>query len=240
MFYLGTWKLGDLDLKDIQKILNYSINTGVTAFDTAMVYGNGDVESAIGNIGNENLRIVTKIPGMRKPELDDNIDIFDLYSFEYIDFQINESLKRMNKKKVHAILLHNWCYAWETKFLANTITVLEYIRNKNVTDLVGISLPNFYNGKLFTNTILFNNIDILECAYNKENEYITGYVDNLKVKTKEIILRSFLKGVDITDIDEILKKRVEFCLKRGLSFTIGSTKRKHILNNLKLISNLTK
>jgi len=238
MFYLGTWELGNLDSQLIKELIDYAHSIGIYSYDTAAVYGNGSVEKVIGSIGGNNLQVVTKIPAKSKPSLEENHNILDFYPLDYIDQQIHESLERLCCNKVHSLLLHNWCYGWESTYCKESIKILDHIRDLNVATNVGISLPNQYNGIIHSSDIL-NSIDTLECPYNAENLYIEQHIKNLKYNTKEIILRSFLQNNPTNDLQKLLQDKIGYCLENDLSFTIGSTNKKHIQDNWQIINNLS-
>jgi predicted aldo/keto reductase-like oxidoreductase len=237
MFYLGTWELGDLSPKLIKEIIDYAFNIGIYAYDTAAVYGSGNVEKTLGTINQDKLQIVTKIPARVKPSLEENKNILDFYPLDYIDQQINNSLKRLNCSKVHSLLLHNWCYSWESKYCEESIKIFDHIKNLNIAVHVGISLPNQYDGEIHNSPIL-DKIDFLECPYNDDNFYIEKHIEDLKHNLKEIVLRSFIRGNNSGNIKLLLQERIGYCLNNNLSFTIGSTNQTHIRNNLQIIHNL--
>ena len=212
MFYLGTWEIGALPFSEITKVLKFSLNLGISAYDTAMIYGNGKVEKALGEMDTNDLCIVTKIPGCKKPEINEQIPVKIIYPFNYVKEQITLSLKRLNRKKVSSLLLHNWCYSWEDKYLNQSIDLIDMLKEMNIADKIGISLPNNYQGQLH-NLDLFKLIDIVESPYNSNNHYIKDFLSFYTDTSKEIIIRSMLKGENIEPekISSVLKQRLLFC-----------------------------
>jgi aryl-alcohol dehydrogenase-like predicted oxidoreductase len=236
MFYLGTWDIGSLSRKEIHDILSFSLQLGINSYDTAAVYGKGEVEKALGNLQISNPQIITKIPAIEKPDLTDSKDILELYPLDYVLQQIKTSLRRLRAEKVHAVLLHNWTYAWENINLEDTISLLKFLKDLDIANKIGISLPNNYEGSLHESQLL-QHIDIIECPHNKQNIYITKVLRLLKPKLSEIVIRSSLRDADLkdTEIPVLLNKQIDFCIQNGLSLTIGSTNKKHIKDNLNLI-----
>lgn len=102
---IGTWPLsgdyGKVDLKIIQKNLEYCYHNNLKEFDTAPSYGNGFIEFCIGKVlgGKDDILINTKIGNMP----------FKGKSFKLEDLKLSfeESLKRLEVDSVNILFLHN-------------------------------------------------------------------------------------------------------------------------------------
>lgn len=102
---IGTWGLsgdyGNVKLKTIQDVLEYSYSKGIKEYDTAPSYGNGFAEFCLGNVfkDKENILINTKIGNISF--------IGKCFDIEAIKESFNQSLKRLKKDSVNILFLHN-------------------------------------------------------------------------------------------------------------------------------------
>jgi aryl-alcohol dehydrogenase-like predicted oxidoreductase len=102
---IGTWGLsgdyGNVKLKTIQDVLEYSYSKGIKEYDTAPSYGNGFAEFCLGNvfIDKDDVLINTKIGNI--PFTGKCFDI------EAVKESFNQSLKRLKRDYIHILFLHN-------------------------------------------------------------------------------------------------------------------------------------
>ena len=112
---LGMWRLLDWNKTD-QELLSFiqeSIETGVSTFDHADIYGNHECEAAFGKVmKNESalrdqMQLVTKcgikLNTSKFPER--KVKYYD-YSASYIVSQVEESLKNLQTDYIDVLLLH--------------------------------------------------------------------------------------------------------------------------------------
>ena len=232
--YLGTWQFsGDfkkLTEKEIISLIKYAKKNGVHLFDTALVYGKGNVEKILGRVLEPSDIILTKVPARNKPPLENPNELSEYYDYDYILDCINKSLLNLNRKKIDICLLHNWTYKWNNEPLM--IDILQKIKNSGLVDKIGISLPNMFNNELSDQVLKV--IDVIESPYNSENNWILNSIDKYKKYGIEIILRSLFeqgKLQDKTKYNHILKNAV----KKGTSLVVGMTTNDQIDNNIKTI-----
>jgi aryl-alcohol dehydrogenase-like predicted oxidoreductase len=102
---IGTWGLsgdyGNVKLKIIQDVLEYSYSKGIKEYDTAPSYGNGFAEFCLGNVfkGKEDILINTKIG---------NIPFTGkCFDTEAVKESFNQSLKRLKRDSINILFLHN-------------------------------------------------------------------------------------------------------------------------------------
>jgi aryl-alcohol dehydrogenase-like predicted oxidoreductase len=102
---IGTWGLsgdyGNVKLKIIQDIFEYSYSKGIKEYDTAPSYGNGFAEFCVGNVfkGIEDILINTKIG---------NIPFTGkCFEIEAVKESFKQSLKRLKRDSVNILFLHN-------------------------------------------------------------------------------------------------------------------------------------
>ena len=131
-FYLGTWQFsGDfkkLTEKEIINLIRYSKKMGVNKFDTALVYGKGNVEKILGRNTEKDDIILTKIPAKIKPKLDEK-RIENFYTQKHIKECVSKSLKNLNREYIDICLLHNWSTNWEKEL--KIIKYLEKLKRKS-------------------------------------------------------------------------------------------------------------
>ncbi len=104
---LGTWQLGadwgDVSEKDAHAVLDAAVESGVTLFDTADVYGDGRSEQLIGQYlrsrPDANVFVATKM-GRRLPQVPEN------YSTENFRAWNERSLKNLGVETLDLVQLH--------------------------------------------------------------------------------------------------------------------------------------
>lgn len=234
--YYGTWQFsGDfkkLNEKEIVNLIKYAKKKGINRFDTALVYGKGKVEKILGEQLDDTDIILTKIPAMTKPLPDDNFPLLECYTEQYILDCLKTSLNNLKREKIDIVLLHNWIDEWNNE--KELIRWLVNIKQQNLVNKVGISLPNGYNGNLKRE--ILNQIDVIEVPYNDENNWILQKIEEYKKHNVEIILRSLFKQGKVLDNNE--KKYfqiIEQAKQLNTSIVIGMTTETQIDNNIKIM-----
>lgn len=202
--YLGTWQFsGDfhsVSEQEIKTLISSAIGYGIMRFDTAAVYGNGNVELTLGKILPSDAVIVTKVPALRKPDILTTDKISGYYSPESIKKSAMESLTRLNRKSVDTILLHNWVSAWDIGN-EDILEALNALKKLGLTERVGISLPDEFELRL--PETLIQNIDVVEAPYNLNDSWILHDLPVLAKEGKEVLLRSlFVQGLLVKSIEE--------------------------------------
>ena len=146
----GTWGIsGDwgrkFSKKEILRLFNVAFELGINFFDTAPVYGNGYVEEILGEFSkNHKIIIATKIPGKRKPSLEQSVNIDECYNTSYINTVLSKSLQRLNRKYVDLLMLHNWHPQWN-KTACRILQHLNKLKMEGKIRAMGISLPAWMN-----------------------------------------------------------------------------------------------
>lgn len=198
--YLGTWQFdgsfNNLTNEEIISLIKYAKSIGINKFDTALVYGNGKVEKLLSKVIDDSDTILTKIPAKIKPPKDTNEKLEKYYDEQYINNCILKSLSNLNRKKIDIVLLHNWTKSWNN--MPKLLDWLLVLKNKNMINKIGISLPNGYNERLPQQVL--NKIDVIESPLNPENRWILDDIQIYKENNIEIILRSlFMQGKLLKD-----------------------------------------
>lgn len=124
---LGTYRMGSNELED-SNTLRYAVSSGINIIDTASNYGSGVSELFIGSSLNKQSRnsvfIVSKagyiqgadIGKVKKNNLR-HIELNETFFFsidpDFISFQLENSLKRLNTEYIDCYLLHNPEYYYQ-------------------------------------------------------------------------------------------------------------------------------
>lgn len=184
-------KRGKIPKKEVFKILEESIESGIEIIDTASVYG--ESEKVIGEYLKENeadLKIITKISYQENK------------GFRAV---LDESFKRLNVDSIYGCLLHNFndlINHSELYILLKEYKILDKIKK------IGISL---YEPKeidyIINNEIFF---DMVQLPYNIFDQRFADYFEKLKEHDIEIHIRSvFLQGLIFRNPYELKGKFVK-------------------------------
>ena len=166
-----------------KKIIKKAIESNINFFDTASVYGNAEKIIGYSNLKDQN--IITKIPKI-------NFKGKKAIS-SWIITKIKNSLSRLNKKKVYAILVHDL-----KDFLSNKkefVKAFKILKENKLAEKIGFSL---YNCKDLYNIVKFWKPDLIQIPYNIFDRRIEEKkFKNLIKKNKiELHVRSiFFKGL---------------------------------------------
>ena len=235
LFY-GTWELDGI-LKNISydeslKLLKYAKEKGINKFDTAIAYGNGNVEKMLSKVITKDDIVLTKIPAIEKPSVD-AVDIQKYYPVGYVFQKVEESLKNLDRDYIDIVLLHNWSVNWITDI--TPIIELLNLKRKGIIKQIGISLPNNFVKRLDDKVL--DLIDYIEAPYNNENQWILQDLDYYKQYGTEIIIRSlFMRGRLVKNNKKIVPERIKEVKSLGTYIVIGMTSKEQIDENIKLIS----
>jgi len=132
---IGTWPLsgdyGTINLDQVQQSLEFCYNNGLKEFDTAPNYGNGFMEFCLGKVFQQNLdvEINTKVGNL--PFGGKNFDV------ESLKKSFNESLKRLKRKSINTLFLHN--PRNDILDYDKIIDFMEKLKNENIIKNIGLS-----------------------------------------------------------------------------------------------------
>ncbi len=171
---------GEVSLAEIKKILSIATINKITLIDTAKAYGTS--EKKLGEVDLSNFNIVTK-----------------LSDFNNIENNIEDSIKKLNIKKLYAVLVHDF-----NTFLSNQQTYNNFKSSKyfEKVEKIGFSLNKVSELEyLLSNNIKF---DIIQIPYNILDQRFEVYFEELHNKGIEIHTRSvFLQGLFFMNLDRI-------------------------------------
>ncbi len=214
----GTWQLGG-DFKNIsnhkaKELLIIALDNGINRFDTAKVYGNGGVEKLLGETLPRDILILTKIPALSKPQIDQPFNSIDLYYPPMsVKHSIYESLYNMQRDTLHTVLLHNWSSRWTN--VSNPLSELLALKEKGVIENIGISLPDRFNVRLDEEICAC--IDVIEAPYNHIESWIRNDITWYQKFNIDVILRSlFVQGLRIKpDKERAMLDENDVRIKKG-------------------------
>lgn len=200
----GTWQLGD-DFTIIsdhtkKELLTVALENGMDRFDTAKVYGNGRVEKLLGETLPSDTLILTKIPTLHKPQIDQSFGSLHLYYPPMlVSTSTYESLANMQRRTLHTVLLHNWSRKWTG--LNYPLAELITLKEMGVIDKIGISLPDGFNVRL--DEEICARIDVIEAPYNHIESWIRNDILWYQKFNIDVILRSlFVQGLRLKSEEE--------------------------------------
>lgn len=196
-------KFGKPSMKKSFEMLDYAYHNGISILDTANAYGDSEkiIGSYIKESGNE-FKIATKLSSF------DDSDIYD-----FVESQINSSLKLLSKHVIDFYLIHNFKDLIDNKELL--------FKLKNIPEIlsIGVSLYEPYELEY----LLENHVDDIDFVQIPFNILDSRWLKNdLLKKTKEkglkIFVRSiFLQGLIFMD-DENEMNKIDDSLKDYISF----------------------
>ena len=178
--------------KKIKKIIKLASLYNLKTFDTAFGYKN--VDELLGKLSNKNSKFISKI---------DSINFSDIETS--INFQVKKSLKKLKKKSLEGLLLHN------EKILIGrygnkVFKELMKLKKKKIIKKIGVS---FYEKKNLRKTINKFKLDFIQVPVNIfDQRFIDkNTISILKKKKVEIHARSiFLQGILLKQNKRVVKK----------------------------------
>tara|TARA_Y100001970_G_scaffold143080_1_gene175854 strand:+ start:176 stop:1051 length:876 start_codon:yes stop_codon:yes gene_type:complete len=195
---LGTAQLGQIygitkrkkiySTKESKKIIDLIKNNlkKIDLIDTAELYG--DSEKLIGKLDTKLLKIVTKI----------NISTNKKNLRNQIIEKFNNSLKKLNKKSIYGLLIHNPLILKKKDFQNEIFDTLIELKEKKFVKNLGLSIYNPQELEYHLNQF---NYDIIQSPFNLLDQRIKkqGWLNEFKNKKIKFHARSiFLQGLLLT------------------------------------------
>ena len=207
--------------KKIKKIIQFANNSKIKLIDTSNNYGSS--ETLLGNNNLKNFKIITKLKISNDEKKSNNLE-------NIVFNKVEESLLKLNIKKLYAILLHESNDLKSNK-RHKLIKVLKKLKKRNLVSKIGISI---YNPKELNFIWPFWKPDIVQCPFNilDRRIYESGWLKKLKKNKTEIHVRSiFLQGLLLQNEKSmprkfkkwknIFKKWNNYCKKENISKVQG-------------------
>lgn len=167
---------------EIKKILGLAVDNGIDLIDTAMSYGNSEIQLGLSDVSK--FKIVTKVP-ILSPE---TIDIS-----KWVREMVSLSIERLKIDQLHAVLIHNSNDLISSKGSILFQTLRE-MKKEGLINKVGISIYDPSEIDIVNN---YKNLDLIQAPLNLMDRRLksSGWLAKLHQAGIEIHVRSvFLQG----------------------------------------------
>lgn len=185
---------GQVSRAEAKKMLEFAVSQGLDTIDTAIAYG--DSEACLGEIGVQNLRVITKLPPVPYGCEDIN---------RWVNQHISESMGRLGCGELHGLMLHRSTDLLE-EYGQQLYIAMQNLKYNGLVKNIGISIysPDELDGILSQYTV-----DIIQAPFNLVDRRLlaTGWLDRLKNEGVELHTRStFLQGLLLMPREAISEK----------------------------------
>lgn len=183
---------GNIDKKETEKMIIYSIDNGINYFDTAYVYHNGLSEIVLGKIFKKNkcrnkIKIATKMP------------CWLIEKYEDFDKYLNEQLERLQTNHIDFYMLHGlFSERWDKVYNKNVLDWAEKTIQKGKIGQFGFSFHDDF--EVFKKILdSYDKWSFCQIQYNYINENVQAgkkglqYAAGKNVST--IIMEPLLGGM---------------------------------------------
>ena len=170
---LGTCEMsgdrwGKKDDSESMLAINTALDNGVNFIDTAAGYGSGHVEELVGKVlknrKDDEIVVSTKVRpkcGIFAPSPEKEIDNF--FPPNWIVSSCEQSLKRLQLKKIDVLFLHTWSRSWGHR--TEWYNTLQKLKDEGKIGAFGISIPD--EGIADANVhVEAGRVDVIQCVYN--------------------------------------------------------------------------
>ncbi len=185
---------GQVNRSEARGMLQYASENGIDTIDTAIAYG--ESEQCLGEIGTQSFKLVTKLPAL---------DVNCSNVGDWVQSQVEESLKRLNTQTLYGLLLHK-----PKQLISSQGTLLfkalHDLKESGVVYKIGISV---YSPEELDLLIPKYKFDLVQAPFNLVDRRLrkTNWLDRLKQDGIEIHTRSvFLQGILLMSADSIPPK----------------------------------
>lgn len=185
---------GKVSLEEVKQILTEARLSYIDTVDTAILYGESEI--CLGEVGLEGFKVITKLPSV--PENIQNIN-------NWVNNQMQASLKRLNKPSLYATLLHRPDQLLTSKGEALWRS-LEKLKEDGVVKKIGVSISNPSELDYLSNNF---SIDLVQAPFNLIDQRLvsSGWLEKLYLSGIEVHTRSaFLQGLLLMPINAIHRK----------------------------------
>ena len=185
---------GKVGFTEALKIRDVALANNVDTVDTAVAYGNS--EDALGSIGVDNFKVVTKLPAI--PE-----NISDIHGWVHV--QIKASLKRLKKESLYGLLMHD-PRSLSGNHAHEIVGALETLKASGIVSKIGVSV---YNPADLEGISRIMSLDLVQAPLNVVDRRLitSGWLKRLANSGVEVHTRSsFLQGLLLLPRVKIPKK----------------------------------
>ncbi|TGM35506.1 aldo/keto reductase [Leptospira levettii] len=176
--------VGKVSPKEVESILDFAYENGISELDTAVVYG--DSEIILGKLINGRFKVSTKLP---KLDLENQKNVR-----EWTKSQIESSLDRLNVNQIETLFLHDVSILFSPNASEVYETIQDFV-SKGVIRKFGLSIYSHHDLEKIPSYVHYNRIQCPINVFDRSLES-SGWMDSLHKKGIEIQARSiFLQGI---------------------------------------------
>jgi aryl-alcohol dehydrogenase-like predicted oxidoreductase len=186
-------KIGQVAKDSAAGILDAAWCAGVRTLDTAIAYG--ESEQRLGDVGVEQWRVVTKLPGMPSGTIPS----------DWVFNSVEASLRRLRVPRLRGLLLHQPDLLLQV-FGGEIYRALQYLKDAGKVEKIGISI---YSPEDLDAILPHYPMDIVQGPFNVLDRRLreTGWLEKLQKAGVEVHVRSaFLQGLLLMSDEERPKK----------------------------------
>jgi aryl-alcohol dehydrogenase-like predicted oxidoreductase len=173
-------------------VMQTAIDSGITCFDTASVYGNAEDVLGAFDIGKYSVDVVSKLP----PNLNDNGDVGIV---KVVQKALEESCYRIKVKCLNGYLLHDAKDFYRDGIMKG----LQICKDRGLVKNIGVSI---YEPEDALNVVRNDYVDYIQIPYNVFDQRL-DYTDFFEIAEKnqiKVFARSaFLQGLLLMKIKDI-------------------------------------
>jgi len=204
-------KTGKPDKEEVFDILNYSLEMGITILDTAAAYGNA--EELIGEYirthkKESSLKVITKL----RPNLFEEPRLDSEEIKRTIKREVTESLKKLNIKTLHGLLLHTP----SDYYIEDVLEALGEIKTEGLSENIGVSI---YDKQTALDVVSNSLMDFIQVPYNvfdqrldEEEFFSLAHKNKIKIFTRSIFLQGLLL-IETLDLPKHLQEAKSYLLQ---------------------------
>lgn len=227
----GHWRLAEWNLSNqvLLKLVEQTIELGITSFDHADIYGNYSCEKLFGNALSlkrelrQNIQIITKcgIKLVSNKFPNQSINHYD-YSYKHIVSSVEDSLKNFQTNYIDLLLFHRPAPFFNPSEVAKAITDLKQsgkVLNFGVSNFTPAQfemLQSYTDEKLVTNQVEISPY----CLEHFENENIEFFLKN---RIKPMAWSPLAGGQLLNPQDEKAKRVHKALVEVGEEFSVSAT-----------------
>ncbi|MBL0954698.1 MAG: aldo/keto reductase [Leptospira sp.] len=175
---------GKVNPKEVESILDFAYENGISELDTAVAYG--DSEIILGRLINARFKVSTKLP---KLDLENHKNVR-----EWTKSQIESSLERLNLSQIETLFLHDVSILFSPKAIEVYETIQDFV-SKGIIRKFGLSIYSHHDLEKIPSYVEYNRIQCPINVFDRSLES-SGWMDSLHLKGIEIQARSiFLQGI---------------------------------------------
>ena len=137
----GLMRLNDVSVEELEDLLKFDLENGITFLDISDIYGNGACEEKLGQVFSRNPELRDKFFIQTKcgiVRLDDGKQTYYDLSYEHIIDSVNNSLNRMKIDSIDCLLLHRPDIFLDAKEVARAFATSKAVIEELLSTLVAI------------------------------------------------------------------------------------------------------